>query len=146
GVMHACELFPGLLGSRRMLRFRALLCSPLVLLACPSEDPTPAKTETKSTTTKPGQPEAVEPKPAEPKPVEPKPVEPKPTGPVERQPESGEVHFTKVVQLTFGGENAEAYLSFAEDRLTFQSKRDTLACDQIFTMGLDGSDVKMISS
>jgi len=63
-----------------------------------------------------------------------------------REPHPDERHFAALRQLTFAGENAEAYLSFAEDRLIFQSTRGELGCDQIFTMGLDGTDVTMLSS
>jgi Tol biopolymer transport system component len=45
-----------------------------------------------------------------------------------------EVRLAEVRQLTFGGENAEAYWSFAGERLVFQSTRPPYACDQIFTM------------
>ena len=58
----------------------------------------------------------------------------------------GETHFKNIRQLTFGGENAEAYFSHNADKLIFQSKRDDLQCDAIFTMDVDGSNVKMLSS
>jgi TolB protein len=58
----------------------------------------------------------------------------------------GEKHFRNVKQLSFGGENAEAYFSFDSKQLIFQSKRDSLKCDQIFTMNVDGSNVKMVST
>ena len=58
----------------------------------------------------------------------------------------GEKHFKNVKQLTFGGENAEAYFSYNADKLIFQSKRDDLQCDAIFSMDVDGSNVKMLSS
>ena len=58
----------------------------------------------------------------------------------------GERHLTNIRQLTNGGENAEAYFSFDGTRLIFQSKRDGRACDQIYTMKIDGSDVRMISN
>jgi Tol biopolymer transport system component len=45
-----------------------------------------------------------------------------------------EVHLADVVQLTHGGENAEAYWSPDGERLVFQSTRPPYACDQIFTM------------
>ncbi len=51
-----------------------------------------------------------------------------------------------VTQLTFGGENAEAYFSFDGRRLIFQSTREGVRCDQIFTMNVDGSDVSMVSN
>lgn len=57
----------------------------------------------------------------------------------------GESRLRGIRQLTFGGENAEAYLSFSGDRLIFQSTRDSLACDQIFTMDIDGGRVTLRS-
>jgi TolB protein len=52
-----------------------------------------------------------------------------------------------VKQLTFGGENAEAYFSFDGKKLIFQSKRDGRGCDQIYTMNAaDGADVQMVSN
>ncbi|MGH9820979.1 MAG: TolB family protein [Pyrinomonadaceae bacterium] len=51
-----------------------------------------------------------------------------------------------IKQLTFGGENAEAYFSFDGKQLIFQSKRDGLGCDQIYTMNIDGSNQKMVSN
>lgn len=65
---------------------------------------------------------------------------------VARSPFEGEKHFRNLRQLTFGGENAEAYWSFDETRLIFQSTRDDLKADQIFTMKADGSDVRMVST
>ena len=57
-----------------------------------------------------------------------------------------EVHLTNLRQLTFGGENAEAYFSFEGSQLIFQSTREGVPCDQIYTMGLDGSDLRMVST
>ncbi len=57
-----------------------------------------------------------------------------------------EKHLRNVRQLTFGGENAEAYFSGDGRELIFQSKRDQLACDQIFAMRADGSNVRLIST
>ena len=37
---------------------------------------------------------------------------------------AGEKHLANIKQLTFGGENAEAYFSFDGKQLIFQSKRD----------------------
>ncbi len=51
-----------------------------------------------------------------------------------------------IKQLTFGGENAEAYFSPNGKQLIFQSKRDGRACDQIYRMNIDGSNVKMVSN
>ncbi len=57
-----------------------------------------------------------------------------------------EKHLRNMRQLTFGGENAEAYFSSDGKKLIFQSTRDGHECDQIYTMNIDGSDVKMIST
>lgn len=59
---------------------------------------------------------------------------------------SGERNLHNVRQLTFGGTNAEAYFSFSQDRLVFQSTRDEFECDQIYTMDLDGSNVELVST
>jgi len=55
---------------------------------------------------------------------------------------AGEVHIRNIKQLTFGGNNAEAYWSFDDKKLVFQSDWDKInphGCDQIFTMNSDGS-------
>jgi Tol biopolymer transport system component len=57
-----------------------------------------------------------------------------------------EKHLRNVKQLSFGGQNAEAYFSADGKKLIFQSTRDDLKCDQIFTMNIDGSDVHMVST
>jgi Tol biopolymer transport system component len=57
-----------------------------------------------------------------------------------------ERRLANVRQLTFGGENAEAYFSFDGTRLSFQATRDGLSCDQIFVMRTDGSEARMVSS
>jgi TolB protein len=57
-----------------------------------------------------------------------------------------EKHLRNVRQLTFGGQNAEAYFSAGGKKLIFQSTRDNLQCDQMFTMNIDGSDVRMVSN
>jgi len=49
-------------------------------------------------------------------------------------------------QLTFGGQNAEAYFDWTGTRLIFQSTRPPFGCDQIFTMRDDGSDVRLVST
>jgi Tol biopolymer transport system component len=49
-------------------------------------------------------------------------------------------------QLTFGGQNAEAYFSADGAKIIFQSTRPPFACDQIFSMNVDGSDVKLLNS
>ncbi len=62
-----------------------------------------------------------------------------------------EVRFANVRQLTFGGQNAEAYFAFDGSKLTFQASPRTDdpeadVCDQIYTMNLDGSDVQLVST
>ena len=57
-----------------------------------------------------------------------------------------ETHLRNIRQLTFGGENAEAYFSFDGQRIVFQSTRGDADCDQQFTMNLDGSDLRMVST
>ena len=59
---------------------------------------------------------------------------------------SQEKHLRNIKQLTFGGQNAEAYFSADGKKLIFQSTRDPYQCDQIFTMNLDGSDVRLVST
>jgi Tol biopolymer transport system component len=55
-------------------------------------------------------------------------------------------HLSNLKQLTFGGENAEAYFSFDGRRLILQSTRDTFQCDQQFIMNADGSGARMVST
>ena len=58
----------------------------------------------------------------------------------------GEKHLANIKMLTDEGENAEAYLSFDEKKLIYQSSHGNIKCDQIFTMNIDGSDKKMVST
>lgn len=52
----------------------------------------------------------------------------------------GETHFANLWQVTFGGQNAEAYWSFGDDRLSLQITDDpSWDCDRIFVTGADGS-------
>src|SRR5437773_1945616 len=57
-----------------------------------------------------------------------------------------EPRLRNIRQLTFGGENAEAYFSHDGKRLIFQSTRDGRSCDQQFTMNVDGTNVRRIST
>ena len=52
----------------------------------------------------------------------------------------GEVHLKNVRQLTFGGDNAEAYFSFDGTMLSFQAKNEKWGapCDQIYYMPIEG--------
>ncbi len=62
-------------------------------------------------------------------------------------PEPGETHLANIRQLTFGGNNAEAYFSEDGKRLIYQAMFavDT-GCDQEYVMNIDGSDRKRISN
>ncbi len=54
---------------------------------------------------------------------------------------AGEVHLRNVRQLTFGGNNAEAYWSFDDEHLIFQSDWSRInpqGCDQQFVMDANG--------
>ncbi|MFP5285251.1 MAG: PA domain-containing protein, partial [Thermoanaerobaculia bacterium] len=53
--------------------------------------------------------------------------------------DSREAHLADLRQLTFGGENAEAYWSPDGRQLTFQSTRPPYGCDQIFRMPAGGA-------
>lgn len=64
----------------------------------------------------------------------------------ERVHYEGEGHLVNVRQLTFGGQNAEAYFSADGSELIMQATRDGLNCDAIFRMNADGSNVRMVSS
>jgi len=62
-------------------------------------------------------------------------------------PEPGEEpYLANLRQLTFEGQNAEAYFSPDDERLVFQATTGAMGCDQIFTMRLDGSDRRMVST
>ena len=61
-------------------------------------------------------------------------------------PLPGEKHLANLQQLTSGGENAEAYFSFDQKKLIFQSTRSPYECDRIFTMNLDGTGLRMVST
>ncbi len=58
-----------------------------------------------------------------------------------RYPE--EKHFKNLRQLTFGGDNAEAYWSFDSKMVSFQSNNKNwgLKCDQVFYMKTEGTDL-----
>jgi TolB protein len=60
--------------------------------------------------------------------------------------DSGEVHLRNIRQLTFGGENAEAYFSHSGRQLIFQRHVGDSACDQQFVMNVDGTRMHQVSS
>ena len=57
-----------------------------------------------------------------------------------------EKHLRNIRQLSFGGENAEAYFSSDGKKLIFQSTRDGRECDQIYEMNIDGSGARLLSN
>lgn len=57
-----------------------------------------------------------------------------------------ERHFTDLRQLTFGGQNAEAYWSTDDEWIMFQSTPRDASCDQQFTMRPDGTDLSLVST
>jgi dipeptidyl aminopeptidase/acylaminoacyl peptidase len=58
-----------------------------------------------------------------------------------------EPHLANVRQLTFGGENAEAYWSWDGSKLILQVReRMGFQADQIVTMGADGSGERLVST
>ncbi|MGH7360417.1 MAG: TolB family protein [Candidatus Methylomirabilales bacterium] len=73
---------------------------------------------------------------------------PRPARQVEPRPDlrEHERHLANLRQLTFGGQNAEAYFSPDGSQLIFQATRDGFACDQILVMNLDGSGLRLLST
>src|SRR5207253_4271510 len=57
-----------------------------------------------------------------------------------------EKHLGNLKQLTFGADNAEAYWSFAGDRLIFQTNHKPYKCDQIEEMSVAGGPGKLVST
>jgi Tol biopolymer transport system component len=63
------------------------------------------------------------------------------------QPEPGERHLKNIRQLTFGGNNAEAYFSRSGKQLIFQRQEKVdSACDQEYIINTDGSGLRRISN
>src|SRR5262249_45430229 len=56
-----------------------------------------------------------------------------------------ERHLVNLRQLTFGGQNAEAYVD-RTGRDSFQSTRPPFDCHQIFTMSDDGGEARLVST
>ena len=56
----------------------------------------------------------------------------------------GEKHFTNVQQLTFGGDNAEAYFSFDGKWIIFQrtNPKEGIMCDEMFIGKVPGPGEK----
>ena len=58
---------------------------------------------------------------------------------------SGEKHFANVQQLTFGGDNAEAYFSFDGKWIVFQrtNPKEGIMCDEMFIGKVPASGEKI---
>src|SRR6185295_16401421 len=69
-----------------------------------------------------------------------------PASPAPAAANEPEPHLRNIRKLTSGGENAEAYFSADGTRLIYQSTRPDYPCDQIYTMKLDGSDQRRVST
>lgn len=61
-------------------------------------------------------------------------------------PFPGEPRLANVRQLTFGGQNAEAYWNLEGTRLVYQAKLPGYPDEQIFSMNADGSDKRLVST
>ncbi len=57
-----------------------------------------------------------------------------------------EIHFKNVRQLTFGGDNAEAYWAFGGDRLIYQTNKKPYGCDQIEVLDTKTGSTKLVST
>nr|WP_309692170.1 hypothetical protein [Armatimonas sp.] len=68
------------------------------------------------------------------------------TGPLTSLHDSRETHLKNVRQLTFGGQNAEAYWSFDGKRVVFQHMQGGGDADQIYTMRPEGGQRTRVST
>ncbi len=69
---------------------------------------------------------------------------PNPTNPSDDDP-SVDRHMGNVTQLTFEGDNGEAYFSKDDTKLIFQYNRGGESCDKIWVMNIDGSGKQRVS-
>ena len=60
--------------------------------------------------------------------------------------EEKEIRLSNLRQLTFSGENAEAYFSKDGDRLIFQGHDGDSLCDQIYIMNIKTGSINMVST
>ncbi|SVA77977.1 uncharacterized protein METZ01_LOCUS130831 [marine metagenome] len=58
----------------------------------------------------------------------------------------GESHFKNITQLTFSGENAEAYFSPDGKKLIYQSHDGDSLCDQIYIMDIETGKIDLVSN
>ena len=68
------------------------------------------------------------------------------TGTVAREPEPREKRLRNLRQVTFEGENAEAYWSNDGTRLVLQHRGKDVPADQIYTVRADGTDLRLLST
>jgi Tol biopolymer transport system component len=73
---------------------------------------------------------------------------PRPSQAISFNANFNETHLKDVKQLTFGGENAEAYWSFDGKSLSLQSRQGSEGCDRIYTMDMtqESPTMKLVSS
>jgi len=72
---------------------------------------------------------------------------PAPAPKVMREPLPGERHLRNIQQLTFGGNNAEAYFSRSGKQLIFQRQEQVDAgCDQQYVINVDGTGMRRVSN
>lgn len=64
---------------------------------------------------------------------------------VTRDADARESRLSNLRQITFGGENAEAYWSQDGEYITFQSTRDGRTCDQQYVIKADGTGLTQVS-
>ena len=60
--------------------------------------------------------------------------------------QEGEKHFKNLRQLTFSGENAEAYFSSDGKKLILQAHEGDSLCDQIYIMNIASGSTEMVST
>src|SRR5665647_844896 len=80
------------------------------------------------------------------KPVTPVGVMVKPKVEVKDLAVPGEVHLKNVRQMTFGGDNAEAYWAFGGDKLIMQTNHKPYQCDQIEELTVADGSTKLVST
>lgn len=61
-------------------------------------------------------------------------------------PDSGEARLRNIRQLTFGGQNAEAYFSSSGRQLILQRQESDSVCDQQYIINVDGTGLRRVSS
>ena len=65
---------------------------------------------------------------------------------IPRAPHPQEKHLRNLRQLTFSGENAEAYFSANDHWLIYQGHQGDQTCDQIYIMNTAGGERRMVST